>query len=142
MINKKIYLTFFPPVHDTIQATTLTQYDKVNDIDDYDDNNDGDDVHSVGDNGDGFPGGNYAINGPGGVLYGKSDTGFIDEELLLKCDIKTYIKLQIRGFFCLKQGLWLYRQKLSTHIAMFFCFSFFLVPDQDVNKINKNQLFT
>ena len=63
--------------------TTLAQYGKVNDIDHCD---------GVDDISDGFRRGCYALDGPDGALCGKSVTAFIDEELFLKWDVRTYIK--------------------------------------------------
>ena len=40
----------------------------------------------------GFPGGNYALNGPDGALYGKSESGFMDEELFLKWFERIFLK--------------------------------------------------
>ncbi|KAJ8041608.1 Jerky protein-like-like [Holothuria leucospilota] len=39
----------------------------------------------------GFPGGSYAKDGPDGALYGKSDSGFMDEELFLNWFEKIFL---------------------------------------------------
>ena len=58
---------------------TLTQYSKVNDNDD-----DGYVHDGFGNGGGSFPRRNCILNGLDDALYGKSDTGFIDEELFLR----------------------------------------------------------
>ena len=60
----------------------------MNDVDGYDDIHD---VHEGDVGGNCFPGEINALSGPDGALNGKSDTGFMDEELFMMFVIRTYM---------------------------------------------------